>query len=279
MKITVPIVSRNRPAGLLSVLTSLDALATGSHEITYVLILDDDDHKTLQHIDLWEKQGIFPKGTVLRVGARDKTLNARMNEAAAEFPADYYTMLVDDGFPLTQHWDSMFDGLKDLPAFAWCERNDPKNATFISVSERWRNALGRVFPEYFPFWFADTWILEVHLLAFAKPIGIVQQLSMGGKRGQTQGMRELPFWFNFFAKTRCERIADATKLAKEWGFTLNMNDRKDQLSVLEQGDRNQIDNLPKYADLFKNDGSEPGIVYKQAKERAEAWLRAHQAAA
>jgi len=258
------------------VLTSLDALATGSHDITYVLILDDDDSKTLRLTDEWEKQQLFPKGTVLRVGPRVKTLNARMNDAITEFPADYYCFLVDDGFPLSRHWDAMFDGLKELPAFAWQELNDPKNATFIAISERWRKATGRGFPDYFPFWFADTWILEVHLLAFAKPIGIVNQLQMGGKRGTTQGMRDLPFWFDFYAKTRSERIADAVAVAKEWGFTLDVaKDRQAQLAILEDGDRRQREKTPMYASQFGalEAATEPTTAYLQAKERAEEWLR------
>lgn len=280
MKITVPMFSRNRPAGLLSVLTTLDALATGSHDITYALIVDDDDKLTLNHLDMWQKDKLLPANTIVHMGRRDKTLNARMNEAMNAHPADYYTFLPDDGFPLTQHWDAMFDGLKELPAFAWCERNDPKNATFIAISERWRSATGRGFIDYFPFWFADTWIMEVHMLAFAKPIGIVQQLSMGGKRGKTQGMRDLPFWFDFYHQTRCEREAEAVKIAKEWGFTLDIaKDRKEQTQLLDDRDKAQLASVAKYEDLYKGDDREPSPCYAAAKERAEAWLRAKRDAA
>lgn len=280
MKITVPMFSRNRPAGLLSVLTSLDALATGSHEITYALIVDDDDNKTLNHLDAWQKDKLLPENAIVHMGRRDKTLNARMNEAMNAYPADYYTFLPDDGFPLAQHWDTMFDGLKELPAFAWCEKNDPQNATFLAISERWRKATGRGFPEYFPFWFSDTWLMEVHLLAFAKPIGIVQQLGMGGKRGKTQGMRDLPFWFDFYHQTRCERVDDAVKVAKEWGFTLDVEkDRKDQLKILDERDQLQMANASKYLDLYKDDKSEPHQVYVNAKANADAWMRSKQVAA
>lgn len=270
MKITIPVMSRNRPAGLLSVLTSLDALATGSNQITYVLVIDDDDQITLEHVEGWT--GMLPKNTHVRCGKRDRTLNARVNAVINEFPADIYCPLPDDGFPLTQHWDGLFQGLGELPAFAWCERNDPGNATFIAVSERWRAALGRGYPEYFPFWFADTWILEVHLLAFAKGIGIIQQLAMGGKRGTTQGMRDLKFWFEFFAATRVERIAEAEKVAKAYGFSVDVRkERKEQLAVLEEGSRKQLERVPHYEKMFNADDGDPSEVYIEAKRRAEAW--------
>jgi hypothetical protein len=270
MKITIPLVSRNRPTGLLSVLTSLDALATGSHHINYVLVVDDDDEPTLKI--LRDYSTYLPANTHIRIGKRDRTLNARMNQAVNEFPADIYTFLPDDGFPLSQHWDTKFNELRELPAFAWCELKDPENATFICLSERWRKATGRGLPEYFPFWFADTWILEVYLLAFAKPIGIAQQLSMGGKRGTTQGMRELPFWFDFFARTRVERIGEAEKVAREWGLAVDVaRDRKEPLKYLEECDRAQLGRIKDYERIFKADIGEPSEVYKQAKARADAW--------
>ena len=208
--------SRHRPAGLLSVLTALDALASGTHEITYPLIVDDDDALMRETINYWRQHDMMPAGVFPIVGKRDRTLNARMNEACAAFPAEAYFFGPDDGYPLTQHWDAIFKAAVDqgLPAWCWVEKNAAGDATFICLSEKWRSALGRAFPEYFPYWFADTWIAEVHLLAFAKPIALINQLAMGGKRGKTQGMRELSFWFKFFAHTRDERIAEAEKLAK-----------------------------------------------------------------
>lgn len=270
MKITIPICSRGRPSGLLSVLTSLDALATGQNDISYILITDTDDAETNFHINRWRADGMLPAQTHHVVEERNRTLNARVNEVIGAFPADVYCPLPDDGFPLTQHWDKFFSVLsQDLPAFAWQEMNDPGNATFIALTERWKRIA--VFPDYFPFWFADTWILEVHLLAFAKGLPIVNQLSMGGKRGKTQGMRDLAFWFDFFARTRVERIAQAKSIARQFGFTLNMEERKEQLAILEEGSRNQMARVPHYERIFGANEGEPNEMYMAAKKRAEEW--------
>lgn len=275
MKITVPIASRGRPAGLLSVLTSMDALATGRNEIVYPLILDDDDFVTLDHLSRWEADNLLPAGVVPLIGKRDKTLNARMNEAMKAFPAEIYSVLPDDGFPLAQHWDEMYTVLirnHAMPSFAWCEKNDPENATFIVLSDRWVSAVGG-FPEYFPFWFADTWILEVHALAFAKPIAVVNQLSMGGKRGKTQGMRDLEFWFKFFTQTRQERVGQAEKLARSYGFTVDVRkERKEQLADFDRRDAWQLTQVARYETMFKA-VEEPTEMYKQVKAAAEAWMQ------
>lgn len=272
MKITVPLFSRNRPAGLLAVLTALEALSTGAHDITYPLIVDDDDEKTLECLASWAIHGMLPAGAVQVVGRRDRTLNSRMNDACKAFPADAYYFAPDDGYPLTQHWDRIFKAAHDqgLPAWCWLEHNAPGDATFICLSERWRQALGRAFPEYFPYWFADTWIAEVHLLCFAKPMALINQLAMGGKRGKTQGMRDLRFWLQFFAHTRAERIAEAEHLARAFGFTVSVErERSHFVRQLEQVDAEQMERADAMGQRFGADLGEPTPVYLAAKAKAE----------
>lgn len=277
MKITVGLPSRNRPAGLLAVLKSMDALATGNHEITYAVILDDDDYVTLEQVEHWEKSGMLPDGVRPVVGPR-RLVNARFNEACEKHPADWYLQTCDDIFPLTQHWDALMHGARSLPAYCWQEVNDPQNATVLAISERWRAAVGRFYPEYFPFWFADTWLAEVFNLAFGKPIGIINQLQMGGKRGQTQGMRELEFWFRFFAVTRIERMKEAERIAKEWGFTLNCRkERQAQILDMEAGDHYQLGRVGVYEKSFNANFGAETEVYRIAEARAKQWIQDHAA--
>lgn len=277
MRITIVMPSRGNPKGLLSVLTALDALATGSHEITYALVIDTDDADTRGHITQWQTLDMLPRNTHAVLGDPSKNIFARINEIAGAFAAESYFYCADDVIPLTQHWDSIFDGLKDvLPGFSWQEKNDPGNATYLVITEKWRRAIGRMLPERFPFWFIDTWLMEVHLLAFAKPIGIIQQLQLGGKRGKTHRMRELPFWFRLFTATRSERIAEAQVLAKEYGFTVDvMRERTAQISQLEQIDAQQLKDCQKYTALLGDD-SEPDENYLTAKAEALAWLEEHE---
>ena len=270
MKITIGLPSRNRPAGLLSTLTAFNALATGAHEITYALIVDDDDYVTLEQLEHWEKSGMLPQGVRRFAGPRDKTVNARFNNAIAACPADVYSQACDDSFPLAFHWDRVLvAAIEQVPAFNWQECNDPANATYPVLGKRWLEAVGRFYPEYFPFWFADTWIKEVFTLAFNSAIPVLPSLQMGGKRGATQGMRDLRFWFDFFAYTRGERIAEAEGIAKAYGFRLNAKkERAEAIGRMEQGDDYQRMSVARYEASFGANRGEPSAVYKAAYHRA-----------
>lgn len=251
-------------------MTALDALSTGNHKVTYAVIVDDDDYVTLEQLEHWEKSGFLPSNVRKFVGARTKTVNARVNEAVKECPGDIYSQIVDDCFPLTQHWDAIFHAAKDLPAFCWQERNDPENATFLIISEKWRQATGRFYPEYFPFWFADTWLAEVYRLAFGEPIAVIQQLCMGGKRGVTQGMRDVAFWFKFFACTRNERIVEAFLLSSAYGKPQDIwKARAADIEVMEKADAYQLTQVPRYEAVMKANLGEPTPLYLKCRERAE----------
>lgn len=274
MNITLVLPSRNRPAGLLGVITALDALATGNNKITYAVVLDNDDYVTLEQWDHWKKSGMLPDGVREFIGARNKTVNARVNDAVRACPGDLYSQIVDDCFPLTQHWDSIFAAARELPALCWQERNDPDNATFLIISEKWRQQTGRFYPEYFPFWFADTWLAEVYKLAFGAPIAVIQQLCMGGKRGTTQGMRDVEFWFKFFAYTRSERIAEAQMLAAAYGRPVNIRmSRAQDIALMEKADAWQLTQVQRYETMFKANLGEPTAIYKRCKEVAEEAMR------
>lgn len=274
MRITVGIPSRNRPAGLLALLTTLDQLAVGFHDVLYAVVMDDEDYVTLEHFEHWKKAGLLPQGVRAFVGERKKTVNARVNDAFSVCPGDVYSVVTDDQFPLTLHWDNIFYGCRQLPAFCWTEATDPGNATFLCTSAKWYGVTGRFMPEYFPFWFADTWLAEVYKLAFGMPISVIDQLRMGhGKRGGTQGMRDLEFWFRFFAATRSERIEEAQKIADAYGVIITVaSERADELKRMEEADAWQLTQVPKYELSFKSNLGEPTQVYKAAKARAEAWM-------
>lgn len=277
MRITIGLPSRNRPAGLLSVLTALDQLATGFHDVTYGVVLDDDDYVTLEQWEHWKKSGMLPGNVKEFIGPRDRTLNARMNDVYRQLPADLYSQVADDQFPMTLHWDNIFYGCKKLPAFCWMESTDPKNATFLVASHKWLEVTGRYTVEYFPFWFADTWLAEVYRLAFGMPISLIEQLKMGhGRRGGTQGMRDVAFWFKFFAATRVERLEEAKKVAEAYGQEIDLDGQAIDLSEMETADQLQLDHVPKYEGAFRANLGEPSVLYLAAKARAQAWLDMHQ---
>ncbi len=277
MRITIGLPSRNRPAGLLSVLTALDKLSSGAHDIAYGVLMDDDDYVTLEQFEQWKKAGMLPENVTEFVGPRDRTLNARMNDVYRDLPAELYSQVADDQFPMSLHWDKMFQACAKMPAFAWTEATDAENATFLVVSHAWFKVTGRYTVEYFPFWFADTWLAEVYRLAFGMPLSVINQLLMGhGRRGATQGMRDLKFWFEFFAATRAERIDEAQRIADAWQQNVAvLTDRQQELALMREGDAFQLSRVPQFEAAFHANLGEPSPMYLAAKARAEGWLAEH----
>lgn len=263
MKIDVIVPSRGHPLRLMAVLTCFDALATGENDITYRVICDMDDPLTFKVADT------LPFKVAMHAGSGP--LSKRMNEAAKEGGADLVTGAADDTFPLAQHWDGLLTigAEQNVPAFSWQEVNDPTNTTMVVFGRKWLDAVGRMLPEYFPFWFGDTWVAEVFELAFCKPLPIVANLPWGGKRGKTSGMRDLKFWFEFFAATRVERVAEARAVCFAYGIPYEAPD--DMIVDMERRDAEQIAKVPQYEEWFGT--KEPQTEqYTQMRQAADDWL-------
>lgn len=264
MKIDLVLASRGHPIRLMAVLTALDQLSSGDHDITYNVICDKDDSLT------WKAAESLKIQRKIYIG--DGPLAPRLNQAAMQAEGDAVSGAADDTFPLTQHWDSVIAAgtEQDHPAFSWQEVNDPTNQTMIVFSHKWLKAVGRMLPTYFPFWFGDTWAAEVYSLAFCAPMPIVENLQWGGKRGTTHGMRDLAFWFRFFAATRVERIAEARALCFAYGRPYE----PPQVLVDDMGlrDAEQLQRVPRYEHVFGADQGEPSAQYLGMKDKAIEWL-------
>ena len=275
MNISVIIPSRGRSQSLRAVLIALDALSSGKHKIGYTVLADKDDTETAWCVedirDLLEGPQGSPTGNTLTVIVDDNRLiNVRENEIAAIARADAYMPWADDLFPMAQRWDEMIVHAieqMNVPAFSWQEANDPNNHTAIVISKVWYEATGRLFPEYFPFWFADTWMKEVFQFAFGAQMPIFGDLAFGGKRGRTQNMHDLAFWFGVFAESRDERVEDARKICAAMG--LSMPDPTEAIALFEKADMMQLRYVSKY-ELEFGAGTKPKTeAYLQAKAKAE----------
>ncbi len=264
MKIDVIVPSRGNPLRLMSVLTAFDALSSGQNEINYRIVCDLDDPNT------YKTAAALPFKAFVHCG--EGSLHKRMNEAAAEGQADAVTTAGDDTFPLTQHWDGVIEaGISEgHPAFSWMEVNDPANTTNIVWSAKWLGAVGKMLPEWFPFWFGDTWQAEVHELAFLAPLPIVSNLQWGGKRGHTKGMRELAFWFEFFAATRKLRVGEARSLCFAYGRPYGPP--QEMLDDMARRDAEQLKRVPEFEQAFGANQGEPSERYLTMKAAAEKWL-------
>lgn len=275
MHIAVIVPSRGRALSLKAVLVALHSLASEQHKISYTILADKDDADTYYHAEevrpVIEGTEAHPTGNTLTVIVDDNRLiNVRENEIARILRADAYLPWADDIFPMAQRWDEMIGHViekMNLPAFSWQEANDPNNHTAIVISKQWYEATGRLFPEYFPFWFSDTWMKEVFQFAFGSQMPIFRDLAFGGKRGKTGNMRDLGFWFRVFAETREERLEDARKITKAMG--LSMPDPAEAIALFEKGDQLQLRKVPQFELAFGAGNKPPTQYYLEAKARAE----------
>lgn len=272
MKIAVLIPTRNRTRRLVAAITMFEEQAKGNHDVTYHLIADADDENSCKIAALMMRD-IEPK-IVWHVDT-DRRVQHRVNQALKSIDAEAYIIWADDLFCVTRHWDEIVHlamtehGLK---AFAWTEQSDPANHTATTLSRQYVDAMANPHPGYFAFWFGDTWIAEVFELAHGEAMPIVQDLQVGGQRGTTAGMRDLAFWFDFFAATRTERIDQAIELAHALGIKLE--DRGQILADMERRDLWQKGRVPMYEEVFGAGGDkrEPSETYLRLKADADAWL-------
>jgi len=263
VKIGVIIPSRKRARSLEAVLRALMATQSAEHEIQYLVSYCRHDEHTLWVAEHLKVEAIMRPD--------DCTPGAAINHAIAHLDADVYVGLNDDVFPLTWHWDTLIArGVNHpMPIFCWQEVSDPLNCSYLICTARALRAIGQPCTEYFPYWFCDLWLAEIHHIAFGFRPPQIEGLRLGGKRGTTQGFRDFQFWCRFFTYTRPERIRAAIKLAAEYG-TVPPN-LKVVLQICRMFDADFLTKNERFSSRFA-DTAAPEPYYVKAKERAEAML-------
>jgi hypothetical protein len=265
MRIHVLVPSRGREQSLQAVLVSLFSLSSGVNDVEYTVICDDDDISTrstamtLRGLDVSVKCG--PR----------RLIHKTENEIVTKSEADVFMPWADDLFCVTPHWDEMLRKVvEQVPAFSWQEVQDPKNHTAIVLEKKWVQAVGRFYPEHFPFWFADTWMKEVFAFVYGEDMPIVQPLRFSHKREPTLNMHDLEFWFKVFAATRYERIQESKKVCAAYGRTWVA--RPEFVTLFEKQDQMQLERVPQYELAFGANQKEPSQMYLEAKAKAERFL-------
>lgn len=274
MKISVICASRQRPISLIGAIKNLDMLESGTNEIAYGIVIDDDDASSLQAAELLQAD----LDREVRIFNSPRDLVARkINQAAREMPADLYLPYADDCFCLSPLWDQVSERIASdrkwkAHAFSWTEYGDPQNVTMLMLTHKWVETLGYVLSEHFPFWFADTWIQEQYTYSVGAPIGIVRQLMFAGRRGKTKQLNDVRFWFEFFAAKRPERLEEAKKLRAAFGYEeADPKSLEGFTAAFEERDRGQIEASPKYESWFHS-GEPKSPAYQEAYERARWFM-------
>lgn len=215
MKISVLLPSRGRPESLAATVIAISDKHSGANDVRYVIGCDADDSPTIE-MALAMRQSGLP--VVPHVASRQPTLGGLDNLLAARCPADVYCVIGDDFHILTPEWDRIVaDAWIAKPDGVWWwsgsnTRND--DATAPIISEKWRAAAGRIFTEYFPFWWDDLWLVEVLRYATGKIGAERLDIWLHDRASTTHRMRDSLFWHDFFWSRRDERKEEARMIAE-----------------------------------------------------------------
>jgi hypothetical protein len=153
----------------------------------------------------------------------------------------------------------------------WIEAGDPQNTSYMFITSAMKAALGgTILPEYFPYWFSDIWLAEVHHFAFGTRPPLINGLALGGRRGQTRGLRDLRMWMDLFTQTRVERIALAGKVAKAFPDKAG-GDPKETMRLCQAWDADMRTKVAHFSKRF-GDTKPAEAYYERARERALSML-------
>jgi hypothetical protein len=268
MKISVITATRCRPAGLITLSNMLWQLASGEHEITHWLSLDYDDDMLM---------GLLPVPEFVETvwNPRPDSLGEVWNAPFRKMDRgwDVCTLIADDVYPITPHWDKAIAAISaEHEVSAWRENNDPTGPGHTIMTRKFVEALGgEPYTRWFPFWFDDPWLNEVHSFAFGRQIPIVTDLQLYARdHGVCQGMRDLTFWVDFWIATRCLRIEQGHRLAAVYG--IEWLDSTPVIRFFEGLDQQWAERIPRIERACGADDGEPSARYLRAKAKAQAWL-------
>jgi hypothetical protein len=180
--------------------------------VEVLLGVDDDDRETIA----WA--GHRTDVTAV-VAPRPDTLGGVTNALAAAAKGDLLLGLADDMEILMPRWDLELAGAAARVSphgepFAFY-LDDPTHPGFPSVwgvNRSWISICGFACAPWFPYWWGDTWIMEVGM-ASGRLFPIPVRTGQIEGRGTTTGIRDVAWWAAFFEQTRPLRMQMADAIA------------------------------------------------------------------
>ena len=280
MKIGCILPVRGEPLKAMAGIEIARELATGNHDIQYIIACDDDDYKTIGTLQL------LSSATTIYIAPKPLGYGDLWNRPIAEFlgaPMDIYIPLSSDIFIAAPNWDALIvSALSKAPPqghglIAWNDPSVPGTANVIVYSKGWVDLTGRLFPTHFPFWFIDTWVDETYSFVSGNTIPIIKELTLTGKRGKTRRLRDLEFWWQYFTALRPQREADAAAIRAKLQIKL---DPEHLLKVRKFWEDRDARNRPilRQTEATQAYDNEPSEMYKLAKNNAEKHLASLQTA-
>lgn len=250
-------------------LQAVDGEGKPVHQVVYVIGADADDTETIGMGKLLVTPSLRGGPICMRVFPRTPSLGEMVNRLALDAPAEVYCSLCDDVLVLTEGWDAKIaEAVEAKPdGVFWWRTDEKRAATYAIVTEKWRAASGRIFTDYFPFWWDDVWLLHVWMLASEDAWHYVDA-ELEDRPQSTQRMRDLRFWGDFYLSRHDERLAEAARIraALGWGpYTVDVNAFAEKACALSQEFFADAHNV----EARQGEKTPPTPEYVRAKARAQ----------
>lgn len=207
MSVCLVIASRGRNA-LLREILSLTLSGAIRDDTRIVVTLDEDDPQEIPD---------DPR-IIVSIGAREDSLGAKYNRGYRSYPqAELYVLFFDTLEITTPGWDETLltaarqfgDG---IGAVYLGENQGPLALPqTLGLTSKFIEIQGYFLPEYFSFWWHDTWINEVAQLTGRV---VLSDVKLGTHRPgkKTRGAREIVFWATCYYNLRHERYSIARRI-------------------------------------------------------------------
>ena len=210
MKVAVCIASRGRPELLSRTLTQLTAGRVLPDTFLAVGV-DKDDPSSLLHMPQYHGSAGFS------VEDREDSLGAKYNRIQQSCsPADLCVLWADDIVMPDRGWDAKLakaaETLSDQCGVVFFGHIPGVLQPGIAVTQRMIDEIGFFCPTEFPYWWSDTFWLELASMTGREVNADVAVDLMNDIKGASRGVREILFWAELWDAMRPQRVATAKRI-------------------------------------------------------------------
>lgn len=192
--------------------------------------LDDDDPGA----DIVVSSTQFRDRVLCSIAPREDALGAKYNRAQQALAADLYVLWADDMTMPDRGWDArLVDAAGRLPDRCGIVLFGEIPGVLqpgLAMTQKFIDAQGFFNVPYFPFWWGETWPLEIATMAECHVHADVRVDLLQPIKGASRGIREITFWAELFDRLRPARIEVARKLIA----TRPLSEQPNLLSLLPE---------------------------------------------
>lgn len=241
-------------------------LESRKHDVVYGIGVDTDDPASVQIASILQHQ----YRVSVSVFERCKSLGQYHNDIARLQPGDVHTTLGDDVICSSVGWDDAIARVveNDPNGIWWWSCSGNRQVIYPIVSRGWLDAAGKIFTDFFPFWYDDVWLREVAIVARnGEEVPRIGGAKLIDCPTRTTRMRDVLFWDDFYQATRPARVAEGQHIARKLGMDITKERAWEIASVFAANEEFRA--RAHEVEAAQGEQTGPTPEYIAAKKRAE----------